>query len=286
MSIAIKITRVFFVAIIGMVLSFDTILRAEASLTFRTSGILPRSSYFEASGWTGYEVDMVRAIAKNMPAPQAIEFIKTYNWKRSIEGIRHGRFDMMAGVSYRVERAEYMDFIGVFDSEDVFLVTRADQDVPTLDRIDKLTEFEKGIQVDFAGVWHPEFDHRLLEDPAFAAHFVSISISAYKSREDLLLNTAKRLEYGRISGAIMTYYAAAQMKDYVSKKTGEKPLKITRIDVFGAEPTYLVASQKVDVNMRDALKVAYARIRESGEFDKIWSAWYPERLVPEPAPVN
>lgn len=251
-----------------------------STIRFRTSGSLPRSRFLENQGWQGFEVELARDLTGRIPR-LSLEFISNYNWARAMKSIVHGDVDLMTGVSFREERMEYLDYIGVTDLEEVYLITRVSADVPPLNSLEALTSFSRPIQVNFSAAWHPEFDQALKSDKSFRASFSNISGSAYKDHDELVEHTSRRIRLGRIDGAILAYYTALDIK-LTSPDPDERgePLKLTRVTLFGAPPTYLVASRRLDSGLRRDIRAAYLDMRRDLTFSRIWKKWYPERSVP------
>lgn len=259
-----------------------SILRSEEHLLrFRVSGSLPRSAYIEGEGWQGFEADMMRRVVGMALPKRKLEFVENYKWGRALKSLRYGEIDLMSGVSFRRKRTKYFDYIGAFDTEEVFLVTRSDTEIPALDSIDSLTSLPGQIQVNFEAVWHPEFDERLKSDPKFREFFSPASGAAYNSHEEFIRNTTRRIRLRRVDGAILTYYTAIKVKNFPENKDHpENPMKITRIGAFGAPVTFLVSSRMLDSGVRRELREAYKKTRIDGSFDEIWRRWYGDRQIP------
>lgn len=277
------IDRRKFLATMGTlpVLAAPALRAAQRPLTFRVTGSFPRSMHVEGEGWRGFEVEIFYRIAELARPTQIVECANFFNWKRALKSIEHGDLDMMAGVSHREDRVPVMDFIGTMDTEAIYLVTRRETEVPVLDTADKLTTLGGNVQVNFDAAWHPDFDRRIKEDAEFRSHFVNVSGSVY-SADEFIDYTLKRVYFKRTSGAIVAYYTAIRMRDRsVTDDPLERPFKINLIEAFGAPPTFLVASRKLDPVIRDALREGYQRAREDGSFDEIWTKWYADRPIPD-----
>ena len=267
---------------------------------------MPASGYSEElKTYIGFEVDMVRALLEGAPTSVGIEFADAPNWKRALEMIRLGEADFLPLVSFREERLSYMDYIGVFNTEVAYLITREDQDVPVLDEIDDLALGKGFIAIDEAIAWNPEFDKRLAEDADFRSNFIIKSASEYNRVLDIdrldaddayratmrsqyekvyedgntaLNSTAQRISYGRLGGTIVIQrQAIMSIKENaarIAKGGAGSPLKATRIDAFGTPVTFLAASLQTPVEIRAYMKQKYGELRRSGEFDRIWEKWY------------
>lgn len=264
------------------VLAAPAIKAAPKAISFRISGDLPRSSFDDENRLSGFEVDITRRMADHAGPDVNFSYVPSYNWTRSLKNIEFGELGAMAGVSWREERESYMDYCGVMDTEEIFLVTRQEMDVPLLDNIDKLAGFNRKIQVNFDAAWGPEFDRRLEEDPDYAKHFVNISGSVYDYRE-FTQNTARRVMKGRVDGAIAVYYSVLKMVDTARKEAADRSelLKVTPIPAFGAPPTYVILSRKLPEDLRASLHEGYRKVREEGFFEETWRRWYPGRRVPD-----
>lgn len=267
---------------------------------------MPASGYAEdKKTYVGFEVDMVRALLVGAPFKAQVEFSDAPNWKRALELIRLGEADFLPLVSFREERLSFMDYIGVFNTEVAYLVTREDQDVPALDDLDDLALGKGFIAIDEAISWNPEFDKRLAEDADYRSNFVIRSASEYnrvldidrldtdetyratmRSQYDKVYedgntavgSTAQRISYGRLGGTIVIQRQAIisinENADRIAKGGAGSLLKATRIDAFGTPVTFLASSLHTPVEIREHMKRRYGELRESGEFDEIWSKWY------------
>lgn len=281
-------------------------LRAYLSMQVPASGYdATRQAY------TGFEVDLINALLDGAPVDLAVSFADAPVWKRSLENIRTGEANFLPLVSYRPERLTFMDYIGVFNTEAAYLVTRAEESIGDLDDIDDLVLGPNFIEIDEAIAWNPEFEKRLQEDPEYRSNFFVKAASDFdrvldierlktdvdyrkkmESEHDLvfvdgrpaLMSDAQRISMGRLGGTIVikeeALVSVKETEAWLAAGGHGKPLKATPIRAFGIPVTYLAASLQTPVEIRQHMKKRYAELRQSGEFDALWAKWYGELDVP------
>ena len=241
------------------------------TLRMRTVNRLPRMSRLGNGIWTGYEIEMARALCEG--AGFTLEEVPVPNWTRSIKMMQEGDLDLLTTVSYREERTAFLDYVGPFDIEELVVLVRAENGDATFGSLDAFMVPGRVFQVVAGAAIEPEFDRRMKEDPEFARHFITATAASRPDRWDMMRSTVLRVQRKRIFGAITDWYNYNDIKydpDRV-KYLGSDPVDIVGVTATfaGKPPTYLAASLHVDAATREALHESYERLRSSGEFEKI-----------------
>lgn len=57
-----------------------------------------------------------------------------FGWRRSLRMMEEGVLHLLPAVTWRKDRAEYMDFIGIYDVEEIYIVVRKENADATFSR--------------------------------------------------------------------------------------------------------------------------------------------------------
>lgn len=252
----------------------------------RPANSLPRSMLDTHGNWIGFEIEAINAMLENTDAELGIldEFV---NWSRALSMIECGSLAFLTSVSFREERTSFLDYIGIFDVEELVVMVLSVNADMRFDNIDDFTIPGSMTEIVQGAVFTPEFDERIKVDPAFAAHFVTAAGTAPDSRWDYLKASIERLRKERVTGVLTDWYSFNMIsRDPKSfENLGFKTDDITGIPAgfAGRARTYLTASLKLDQSIRDTMRANYKKLRQNGEFDNMWRRYYFDRQLPPAA---
>lgn len=264
-------------------ISLSGIVRATPVFTQRTVGSYPRAFRDENGTWTGFEIELSQHLCSQVG--YTLRPLNEYmNWTRSLQSMEAGRLDFLTFVSYREDRTRFLDYIGPYDVEELILVVRKEAENTTMDSLEDLLNTELPIEKTKDASISEEFDRRFREEPAFAAHFLSMTSTGGENIDTMIRKMAARVERKRVSGAITDWYVYRELinQDQPVDVLGYDPGQLGGISLrmLGLPPTYLTVSRHVPQEVRDQLRKAYKDTRENGVFDALWKKWYGERGLP------
>ncbi len=250
---------------------------------------LPMFDQLENGTWIGYCVDLAQELVDTPTTGLGLEYGYSRGWKRSFKSLKAGYFDMLFQTSYRPERLEFVDYIGPTDFETAWLVVLDSFEGGPVEVIDDFTRLGVKINVNKAPRWHPEFDRRLVEDPAFRAHF-NIDDSADAIGDARPVQWGKMLSSGRAEAFLtgpVTGPSSVYKVNAIVDATGQgRPLKLVPVNAFGTVITNLCMSLETPESSRSIVRENYARTRADGSFERIWKKWYGDVAPPPHIPSD
>lgn len=247
----------------------------------RTLDAPPRCVDLGNGRWTGFEIEMSMTLCDR--AGMTLQPLKEYLvWARALKMIEVGEVQLMAGISWREDRAEYMDFIGPYDVEEIYIIVRKENGGTRFETLDDFMVDDRVFENVSAAAIDPAFDKRLNTDPAFASHFIGTVSSGSLKRLGQLEALGNRVAMGRVFGAITDWYGYRALQKMKPADFPFDPSELTGIParLFGTPKTYLAASKHLDREFLEKLRNAYRESRRDGSFDQIWKKWYNSRRIP------
>ena len=200
----------------------------------------------EDSDYKGYEIDMIRAVGKEMS--REVEF-QNIPFNGIIPVLQSGEIDAAAsGMTITKERAEKVLFAAPFYESKLVILTKKDSPIQSIaDLKDKQVAVQMGtIASDYAtnqGLTTKQFDHN-------AEALMELKVGG--------------------SEAVITDKPVA---DYYAAKEGKGEVKV--IEIPDSTKQYLAfAMNKKDVQLQKDLNAAIAKLKETGEFQKIYKKWF------------
>ncbi|MDA3886644.1 MAG: transporter substrate-binding domain-containing protein, partial [Candidatus Delongbacteria bacterium] len=217
----------------------------------------PPYEYLDENGEpAGYNIDLIKAIAKNLGI--LIE-IKLGVWSDVREELSNGAIDVLPGMFYTQERDKYFDFSPPHLIIDHAIVTRKSSD-----KINDITELRgKSILVEKDDVMH---DYLLKNG-------FDNQIKTSENVEEALVVLSK----GQYDCAIIARRAA----QYCISKNKLVNLRVNKNSYFSQE--YCFAGKEGNEYLIGHLYDALSEIKASGEYKKIYDKWFGEY---EPAKIN
>lgn len=203
-------------------------------------------------------------------------------WARALRMIEAGDIHLLPNVSWRPERAGFLDFIGPYAMVDIYILIRKENAGIRFDRLEDFMVEGRIFDHVAGSAVEPAFDRRLKTDQSFAAHFIRSVSSATLQNMGHVQAFGHRVATGRVFGAIIDWYAynALQQMDPDRLPFDRSELTAIRPPLFKPETNYLTASLHVDPALRKDLHAAYREARNDGAFDIIWKEWYGSREMP------
>ncbi|MFV0358391.1 substrate-binding periplasmic protein [Tropicimonas sp.] len=253
----------------------------QTVLIQRTLDAPPRCVALGNGKWTGFEIEASRMLCDRVGVT-LLPMEEYLVWSRALKMIETGDIHLLANVTWRAERAEYMDFIGPYAMADIYIVVRKENADTPFETLDDFTVGDRMFERVSASAIDPEFDRRFESDPDFAAHFIGTVSSGSLQSMGHVEALGNRVATGRVFGAITDWYSYRALQQMKAADLTFDPAELTGVPAALFEPAtnYLTASRHVDLGLRDDLRSAYRESREDGSFDRIWREWYGDRQMP------
>jgi ABC-type amino acid transport substrate-binding protein/nitrogen-specific signal transduction histidine kinase/CheY-like chemotaxis protein len=196
---------------------------------------------------TGYNVDIIRAVAKSLGFE--IE-IRLSPWPQTLHRLSNDEIDMIQGMFYSMEREKIFDFSPPHSLINHVIVTRKSS--PDLQNLEDLRS--KSIFVMDQDIMHDLAKERGLENQLFIVGNQEIAL--------------KMLSEGKGDCALVARIPAL----YWMKKNSWNNLKITDQPVLNSE--YCFAALHMNRTMINQFSEGLAALRQSGELRRIESKWF------------
>lgn len=193
------------------IMAAPAIGKGKTVLVQRTTDSYPRCIRMPNGRWSGFEVEISRDMCKlaDVGFTAAEEY---FPWSRSLRMIESGELQLLPAVSYREERNLYMDYIGVYDIEEIVVVVHKENAGVRFDTLDDFTKPGQIFERVETAVFTPEFDERIRTDPSFSSHFIGTVGSGSGDRFELLNALGTRVYRGRVFGALTDWYSFAAVQ--------------------------------------------------------------------------
>lgn len=247
------------------------------ALVQRTTDTFPRCTQLADGTWTGFEIECSREVC----ALAGVDFIPSpvhFSWPRSLRMMEAGNLQLLTSVSYRKERERFMDYIGIYDVEEIVVIVHKDNADVAFEKLDDFTVEGRIFEHVPTAVFSTGFDERIANDPEFAAHFTTTITPGSGDRRELVHAQATRVFHKRIFGAVTDWYSYCTIttmdRDEIEGRYNPDDLVAIRANVFGTPPTWLAASREVQPDVLIAMKESYQMVRASGTFSELWHKWY------------
>lgn len=202
----------------------------------------------------GLEIDLVNAMARE--AGCDISFVQD-NWMNLLDGIRDGRIDMLGGATKTQSRESYAIFSDNYRDESFHLYVRSDD-------IEKFAgkslkellegEFKLGITEDYV---YGDLVSVLLDDESFSTKLLTVPISEV-NYYNLIQN--------EIDGFLEDPIVAAYM---IRSKGLQGQIESESLDIHSGDVAIMFSRKSVQAETVQAFNRALAKIKESGEYQKI-----------------
>lgn len=215
----------------------------------------------------GFEVDFMNAVAKHMDLEP--EYVDT-RFAQLIVGLRSNRYDVIASLLYITpERAEVIDFVPHTQTGSSILTTIDYAESPSEPQ-DLCGMRVSSIQ---GASWVPKLQ-AVSDEHCLPNDFGAIDIREFA--------TAPEATQALISGAVDAQFADAAVAQLAMKQR-DGALKVSSEELIYPIPVGLgVSSDNSD--LKDAIASAIEKMKESGEYDEILSAY--NLSAPDPDEVE
>lgn len=235
---------------------FVTEVEASNDFVIRVSDFAPQ--YFrDANGhWTGIDVEMARALAKEAGFnPVFVEI----PWSRALRELNEGNVHMMVALARSEERERFVRYIGIERVSSMALVVRSEFAQIKVENFDDLLHACQkhghwGVQRDVH--YSPEFDERLRTDKAFSNCFTRI------------VGVQQNIDKAQ-KGRILGFFEDATSMEYLLRHNRElENLKMHGFVMY-RHALYFGASRTLPKDTIERLKSAYWRLENNGTFEKL-----------------
>lgn len=108
---------------------------ARPEFIMRTTDAPPRCMKDDRGNWAGFEIDCLGLICEKAGV-KLVPSDTYYVWGRALQLMKTGQIQFLTPVSYRADRAEYMDYLGVFDVEELVVVVRKEHAGESFETLD------------------------------------------------------------------------------------------------------------------------------------------------------
>lgn len=221
-------------------------------LTVGTNATFPPFEMQEGSDFTGFDMDLIRAIGE----AQGYEVkINHMDFKALIPAVQTDKIDAaIAGMSITDERKKSVDFTeAYFDAGLIIAVSSDNQDIKGTDDLKgKKLAAQNGTigaaYCDEVKKLDPATEVRIFDD--IGAAFMELE----KGGVDAVVNDHP-----------VTAYYLKTTKDSTAKMVG---------DIFSAEDQYGIAVKKDNAETLNMLNEGLAKIKENGKYDEIYKKWF------------
>ncbi len=207
----------------------------------------PPYEYLDENGNpTGYNVELMRAIAKNLDLNIYIEMGP---WDEIRQKFDEGKIDVMQGILYSAERDKKFDMTPAHTQISYVIVTRRDTDLP-----ESLAELEgKAVLVQ---------DKDLIHEHALKHGLKDELVPVVTQEKALKLLSEGVYDYALASRVLLHYF---------EEKNNWRNLQSTKTPVHSAE--YCIGVQGGNMLMLSEFTEGLAAIKASGEYREIHSRW-------------
>lgn len=229
-------------------------LPQHKTYVFKGDHAYPPFEFMEAGRVTGFNVDLLQAVARVMQLDIRIELGPWDEVRREFE---EGKIDGLTGFYQTRERADTAEFAVPFLESSLTFFTRSDSTVRTL----------KGAWNDPVFVQSGDLAH----DYLLTRQFPGV-IAEESSAAEIL----RRLAAGKGAGALMEHSQGV----YLCQQLGLTNLVPAEQEIFPA--VYAFAVAKGNTWLLGRLNEGYRLLLVTGEFGQIWLRWFKKTLPPEP----
>ncbi|EPJ47390.1 MAG: hypothetical protein OFPII_12770 [Osedax symbiont Rs1] len=230
---------------------------SECVIKFRVYDSPPFYFKNDQGNWAGLSVDLVRAMTEQ--ANCKMVFISA-PWKRALYLIKHGKVDLMSGVSETDERSVYIDFFAKQSEEIISLVVPVDSDYT----INSLDDFKNlPMQV---GMFHGSFYGHELKQKLDIDYNFSLKIQSFGSIESILHSMAHQ----RLSAF---FYNQTQVKNLLASFNDGINYKVHPYIVNRENIYYGLSRKSVDAKLKQRLLKAYILLEQRGVFKGIYNSY-------------
>lgn len=208
---------------------------------------LPPYEFLENGNPTGFNIDLIRAVAEVMGFDLEI---RLGPWAKARQDLEQGRVDVITGMVYSDERDRYLDFSVPHTMISPALFVRSDSPIQTFDDIRG-----KEIVVEEADIMHDFLKKR----------DVTSSIVAVADSPEALRLVAS----GRHDGALM---ASEVHKFYIAGKSGFNNLRMVRTSFPPQHYCFAVAGGNVALLYK--LDQGLVILKSTGKYQEIYDKWF------------
>ncbi len=223
----------------------------EKIYVFATDSTWPPMEFInEDKELVGFDIDLMEAIAKEENFK--IEFIST-GWDGIFAGLQNGEYDGIASsVTITEERKDSMDFSDPYFNAGQLLAIRK-QDASVVNGLDDLSGKMVGVQIGTSGSF-------LIEE-----EYPTIILKTY----DDLGPAVEELAQGTINGIVAD---VPLIVDYLLNNQKYAGVFVAVGDTLTSEE-YGIAIQKDNDELRNKINSGLKKLRDNGEYDKIYAKW-------------
>ena len=202
----------------------------------------------------GLEIDLVNAMAREVGCD--ISFVQD-NWMNLLNGIRDGRIDLLGGATKTESRESYAIFSDNYRNESFHLYVRSDDiekfaDKSLLELLEG--EFRLGITEDYV---YGDQVSALLDDEKFSTKLLTVPIP-----EVNYYNLTQNVIDGFLEDPFVAAYT-------IRRKGLQGQIRSESIAIHSGDVAIMFSRKSVKPETVEAFNKALAKIKESGEYQKI-----------------
>ncbi len=202
----------------------------------------------------GLEIDLVNAMAREAGCDISYE---QDNWMNLLNGVRDGRIDLLGGATKTESRESYAIFSDNYRDESFHLYVRSDEIGKFADKSLKELlegEFILGITEDYV---YGDQVSALLDDERFSTKLLTVPVPEVNYYN---------LTQNAIDGFLEDPFVAA----YTIRRKGlQGQIKSETMDIHSGDVSVMFSRKSVRPETVEAFNRALAKIKESGEYQKI-----------------
>jgi len=202
----------------------------------------------------GLEIDLVNAMARE--AGCDISFVQD-NWMNLLNGIRDGRIDLLGGATKTESRESYAIFSDNYRDESFHLYVRSDDFEKFADKslMELLEgEFRLGITEDYV---YGDQVSALLDDEKFSPKLLTVPIP-----EVNYYNLTQNVIDGFLEDPFVAAYT-------IRRKGLQGQVRSESLEIHSGDVAVMFSRKSVKPETVEAFNKALAKIKESGEYQKI-----------------
>ena len=202
----------------------------------------------------GLEIDLVNAMA--IEAGCDVSYAQD-NWMNLLNGIRDGRIDLLGGATKTESRESYAIFSDNYRDESFHLYVRSEDLEKFADKsLEELLEggFILGITEDYV---YGDLVSALLDDERFSTKLITVPIP-----EVNYFNLTQNVIDGFLEDPFVAAYE-------IRRKGLQGQIKSASIDIHSGDVAVMFSRKSVQPATVEAFNKALAKIKDSGEYQKI-----------------